>query len=815
MSSTNKNRNQRPQSFELSATENLGTSPNGQQVEPSTFNNFAIPPNKRSKNYSMEEVFQVWYDNKDTILNTPVELPNKRNENYRLATPGQIYHLDLQPSSSNTTVNNVQELSNSVGSLSLREMDPELNPERANSQPPPGMMAVQSDNVQGNNLSLISSEQIEWFYLDPSGNEQGPFNGEMMQKWLTDGYLNLDLKIRRKEESNYLTLKEFCEKVQNYIQPFKIPLPDLTVVNGMLDHSVSSVQFPNQNQSQFHQFLSNGQGGLGAGNMRLNTTINPRSNIFGNEFMTDRISSPFTPLATTSFSNTGNNQFAIDPINTTMGFGSLSHINTMPSLLQSQLHQQQQPVLQRTHTGWGIDATNGAISSPGTPVAVAPTLPSQMNQAAPVSPWIADVQSLSRVSSPFVPVTPLSNNTQEGLAENMNLTNNGSDRVLDQIHTSVVTGILGDGEGAQEKQFTQTVKQDVSTKMEPTLEKEIVNEVPKPTLQKPEVVEAPEPKVSKKQKNKPDVASPISEKVSVATPEPLKPSVPPQQKLAPWASLSSDNLAGGSKPALTLKEIQRIEAEKQKQLEAELKSEQTALNLSMNEVEQTEKAPFFPTTSSWAVTSQEKAAVTKKTLADIQREEAEAKAKIANKNKPTFASALSNSVPKDDGTWSTVTSKKSTTTTKKPIQIVNTSSSSAITNPLLLRSVSATAPANTSNNSTAMKEDFLVWARSAMSNLYPTVAKDELLDIFITLPLNSSESSQLISETIYSSSATMDGRRYAEEFLKRRQKLEQQIGPQDPTSWSAAIISSADKVGTVDEDGWSTSVKPKKKGKKY
>lgn len=101
-----------------------------------------------------------------------------------------------------------------------------------------------------------------------------------------------------------------------------------------------------------------------------------------------------------------------------------------------------------------------------------------------------------------------------------------------------------------------------------------------------------------------------------------------------------------------------------------------------------------------------------------------------------------------------------------------------------------------------------------MTNLYPTVSKDDLLDIFITLPASSPDSPQLIAETIYSSSATMDGRRFAQEFLKRRQKVDQQINSTDDVAWTSAIISSANKVQTVDEDGWSTNVKSKKKGKK-
>ena len=54
----------------------------------------------------------------------------------------------------------------------------------------------------------------------------------MMQDWLAGGYLNLELKIRRKEEGSFKTLRDLCESLQNYVTPFKVPLPDLTAPRG-------------------------------------------------------------------------------------------------------------------------------------------------------------------------------------------------------------------------------------------------------------------------------------------------------------------------------------------------------------------------------------------------------------------------------------------------------------------------------------------------------------------------------------------------------------------------------------------------------
>ena len=42
----------------------------------------------------MNEVFKVWYDNKDKILNNSV--PVGADEPYKLSKPEPIYHLDLQ-----------------------------------------------------------------------------------------------------------------------------------------------------------------------------------------------------------------------------------------------------------------------------------------------------------------------------------------------------------------------------------------------------------------------------------------------------------------------------------------------------------------------------------------------------------------------------------------------------------------------------------------------------------------------------------------------------------------------------------------------
>ncbi|EGW35769.1 uncharacterized protein SPAPADRAFT_53929 [Spathaspora passalidarum NRRL Y-27907] len=797
-----------------------------------------IQPNKGSKRYSMNEVFQVWYDNKDQILNPAVDLPIKASESYRLAKPSQIYHLDLQPSSFDD-VHHQEQVNESLDKLSIDDYAEQASQQQSQQQqqqqqqsdlanaashltgPPPGISENVLSREQTNNSNpLVTSDKIEWYYIDPLGTEQGPFNGDMMQEWLTGGYLTLDLKIRRKEESTFKTLKDLCDSVQNYIQPFKVPLPDLTFIpaepSAIDTSSTPTSQFfqnqlpdslPSQQpQSQFHHhFLP--EGNLGPGGVRLpGLSTGPQSGLFANDWKNDPFS-PITPSsATATFPATApvhghhphvqqHHHFGIETFNHPFGSTHPLQHSAMPSLLQPQI---QQPL---SGTGWGLDTSNTSTlissSNPATPVnPVMVPQPAQVTQPTPISPWISsNVQSSSRVSSPFAPSSSLHSSNSKGpspLLDTGKEASTGDDTVLDEIH-NVVTGIL-DEEVAEPKDQVKEVKK---VETEPDVKPE---PIPEPV--EPEVVaeeESPEEEEEVSQDSEEEENQGVQ----------LKPAVP--QELAPWASKPQE-----TKPKLSLKEIQQMEAEKlerQKRIEAQIRSEQAKAWASLDEPQPAEKAvPAFPATWASAEIHREEAEAAAKAKAAAVAAAASAAAKpstgaasVTLPVRASLASTLANAVPKDEGpAWTTVTSKK-LPVVKKATPVVTNSATK--TNPQLLRAVSAAKPAAPSVNANAVREDFLVWARSNMSNLYPSVTKDDLLDIFITLPSNSTDSVQLISETIYSSSATMDGRRFAQEFMKRRQKVDQTIGyaeAHDQVAWASAVISSADKVQTVDEDGWST-----------
>jgi hypothetical protein len=66
-------------------------------------------------------------------------------------------------------------------------------------------------------------QQRCWFYLDPKGNEQGPFSSAQMEKWLMAKYFTIDLEVRCQDDYQYLPLAiHFLREQRN---PFtEVPL---------------------------------------------------------------------------------------------------------------------------------------------------------------------------------------------------------------------------------------------------------------------------------------------------------------------------------------------------------------------------------------------------------------------------------------------------------------------------------------------------------------------------------------------------------------------------------------------------------------
>lgn len=85
----------------------------------------------------------------------------------------------------------------------------------------------------------------------------------------------------------------------------------------------------------------------------------------------------------------------------------------------------------------------------------------------------------------------------------------------------------------------------------------------------------------------------------------------------------------------------------------------------------------------------------------------------------------------------------------------------------------ATATATTSRHPTITSEpkgpgeDFLKWCKLSLRNLNAGVNSDEILQMLLSFPVDNS-CSEIIQDIIYANSTSMDGRRFASDFITRR-----------------------------------------------
>lgn len=70
---------------------------------------------------------------------------------------------------------------------------------------------------------VLAPEQLRWVYMDPSGVEQGPFDGLLMHEWFAIEWLKPDLMVRRVEEARYYSLLDLMRRLDNFVEPFLVP----------------------------------------------------------------------------------------------------------------------------------------------------------------------------------------------------------------------------------------------------------------------------------------------------------------------------------------------------------------------------------------------------------------------------------------------------------------------------------------------------------------------------------------------------------------------------------------------------------------
>ncbi|OAL72431.1 GYF domain-containing protein [Trichophyton violaceum] len=310
--------------------------------------------------------------------------------------------------------------------------------------------------------------------------------------------------------------------------------------------------------------------------------------------------------------------------------------------------------------------------------------------------------------------------------------------------------------------------------------------------------------------------------------------------IAPWAKEHIEPSKGPS-----LREIQEAEARKVARLEELAVSARRALAEQERANPPPAPAPGLPSTANWARSGNANSSsdtsawskpaggknagvpastAPKKTLAQIQKEEearkqraaaAAAAASAANslgtpagKRYAELASKMTAQQPTaaaSSGAWTTVgaSGKAKAAPVSTAVNSRNvpglTPSPTPATKPktIMTRNVSmGNSAATTANRPT---EELAKWAKNALEKgLNSSINVDDFVQQLLFLPAES----EIISDSVYANSQTLDGRRFAEEFIRRRKLADKGI---IDTASSGAFGSPAESKNS--SDGWNEVAK--------
>ncbi|GMK55830.1 hypothetical protein CspeluHIS016_0208860 [Cutaneotrichosporon spelunceum] len=682
---------------------------------------------------------------------------------------------------------------------------------------------------------------VNWYYRDPNGQEQGPFTGTQMHEWYSHSYFQDELPVRRENEVSFHKLSELKTNTNNSAQPFLAPVRPRLPPNLPIPLAALQATGPAPGSVASPGGLNDTFGRLNMGNLPApQPQYHPNAYQGGQFGQQPQYNNQFTsvpfggqqwnPAPGTQSPARGNGAYgSIGPQSAYAPYGPAIGTPPIqrPDVFASPIGQpspwnapvnpattwQQQPVQQQM-----------------TPTPIAHQPQQQFNQQSHPIP-----QQHAAVEQSYFPPTEdiLPEQTapteeyddvhDESLVEDyLDSGNEFEDELLSQTDA-----VVEEQEQEQEEQEEEIVeeqpeeKEEAAPKVAPA---SVWAKTPKSTPRKA----ANEPTPAQSSKLPPPHASlppkPATAPIkSDATKEssPSSAAATPVEKtmakVAPWAT--ADKHAHGP----SLREIQEAEARqsaarKQARVEARAASQASIITtnddlpasmtwgLPSSKGSVPPPSSSTPPTPAWGGGSEGP----KKTLKQIQEEEERRNLKLARQQQTvvsattpaaakrgyadlaaTHAPTLAQAAAAAAAGWTTVgAGGKNAAAPVKPA-------------PLPPKPVTAVKPAAVVSKPAAKAPvadeqpsiEFIRWTKQALTGLQVPV--DDFISMLLSFPVDPPASSraeqqEIIADSVYASSSTLDGRRFAQEFMTRRKA----DAKRDTTKPVAKIGSLADVVKT-------------------
>ncbi|KAH9889750.1 hypothetical protein F4778DRAFT_753931 [Xylariomycetidae sp. FL2044] len=70
---------------------------------------------------------------------------------------------------------------------------------------------------------MVMPDRMRWVYLDPQGHQQGPFTGLEMNDWYKANFFTPDLRVKKLEDAEFEPLGQLIRRIGNSREPFLVP----------------------------------------------------------------------------------------------------------------------------------------------------------------------------------------------------------------------------------------------------------------------------------------------------------------------------------------------------------------------------------------------------------------------------------------------------------------------------------------------------------------------------------------------------------------------------------------------------------------
>ncbi|KAJ1981470.1 kinesin-like protein [Dimargaris verticillata] len=611
-------------------------------------------------------------------------------------------------------------------------------------------------------------KEVNWYYRDPQGSIQGPFTSDVMQEWYVAGFFNPNLMISLGTDSDFQPLGMLIRRVQDEQTPFATACARLAAPPSYFSSPLVASQAP-----QYNPLLAGASGGgslgpLGAmalGGNGPHGSGNPGAQmgyraepqwqglgamapsgqpLFANQ------ADPLVGQGASPYMNNGR-----DPLLNVHHAERQQYVQFLHQRLQNQAHQQQQQ-----HSP---SAAAGALPSGDAMAQMAPgslQQPTHWPLHEPVAPAMTDTapqpEPLAKGQSPAEPTRAQAMASTEPLKSD----------TLDKQPMNDISTLLKNLQMQQRQSLEAAASAAAVT---------TTNAQPN-TKPQPETLDRPA---------SPTPASNL-EAASVDA------ALSPKADSAPCTSTATKSRKAGNKTkSPSVSEPTKPSAKKAETPVSTSETKSTAAS---------KPAPAVESIAPW----QKAASNSRKgpSLLDIQKEEEKERAVRDQRNAAPigqprrYADAATGRGPNESPAWSSVAALHTPASTSNGLSdtslarhpshnTVKSNSSSRSSSRAGLAGTPldrtktgghAMGPSSTlsrtgSTNSQYQTPtvDLMQWCRITLQSL-EGVEIDEFIGMLLTFPLNPPPSTmEIIQELVHAHSTTLDGRRFAKEYVKRRQ----------------------------------------------